>query len=88
MSGEYHMIFVEVCINCVLLCGYSVSLPAAIVDALGDSDIEYGEVLVYELTTDFLRFGPPTECYIATLRFTDFTGKYYVMLTYTIFCCV
>ena len=47
----------------------------AIVDALDDDDVEYGEVLVYELTTDVLRFSTVTECYVATLRFTDFAGK-------------
>lgn len=58
---------------------YSVSLPVAIVDTLNDEEVEYGEVLVYELTRDFLRNSPTTECYIATLRFTDFAGKYYLL---------
>ena len=47
----------------------------AIVDTLRDTDVEYGEVLVYELSRDFLRNDPLTECYTATLRFTDFAGN-------------
>ena len=57
-------------------CACRVSLPVAIVDTLQDDDVEYGEVLVYELTSDFLRNQPSTRCYIATLRFTDFTGNH------------
>ena len=47
----------------------------AIVDTLQDVDVEYGEVLVYELTRDVLRNDAFIECYTATLRFTDFAGK-------------
>lgn len=44
-------------------------------DTLQDADVEYGEVLVYEVSRDSLRDDPSTECHTATLRFTDFTGN-------------
>ena len=54
------------------------SLPAAIVDALNDDVVddvvEDGEVLVYELTTDEM-----TQCYVATLRFTDLDGNHIII---------
>lgn len=50
-------------------------------DALNDDDVEYGEVLVYEVTTDFIRLGV-TECNIVSLRFTDFDGKSYFKVSY------
>ena len=50
------------------------SLPAAIVDALNDDVVEDGEVLVYELTRDEM-----TQCYVATLRFTDLDGNYIII---------
>lgn len=52
-------------------------------DALNDDDVEYGEVLVYEVTTDFVRLGV-TECNIVSLRFTDFDGKSYFNVTLSI----
>lgn len=51
----------------------------AVVDTLQDADVEYGEVLVYELTSDLLQNDPSTECYTATLRFTDFAGNNYTI---------
>ena len=52
---------------------HSVLLPVAIVDVLNTTDVEYGEVLVYELDTRSVRFSF-VECNIVTLRFTDFKG--------------
>lgn len=51
------------------------TLPAAIVDTLNDEMVEDGEVLVYELTTDVI-----TQCYVATLRFTDLDGNYIILV--------
>ena len=39
-------------------------------DALNDNVVEDGEVLVYELNRNDM-----TQCYVATLRFTDFDGN-------------
>ena len=39
-------------------------------DALNDDVVEDGEVLVYELNRNDM-----TQCYVATLRFTDFDGN-------------
>lgn len=39
-------------------------------DALNDNVVEDGEVLVYELYTN-----DTIQCYVATLRFTDFAGN-------------
>lgn len=40
-------------------------------DALNDDVVEDGEVLVYELKNR----NDMTQCYVATLRFTDFAGN-------------
>jgi len=58
-----------------------VSLPVAIVDALNASDVEYGEVLVYEVDTQGLRFSF-IDCHIVTLRFTDFKGMTMIHVLY------
>jgi len=63
----------EQCLLTTYMLSYSVSLPVAIVDALNDTDVEYGEVLVYDLDTQGVRFSF-IDCHVATLRFTDFNG--------------
>ena len=63
-------------------CACRVLLPVAIVDVLQDNDVEYGEVLVYGLSSDTLRNQPSVQCYTATLRFTDFTGNRYKIRQY------
>ena len=51
-----------------------VALPVAIVDALDNDDLMYGEVLVYDVNVSAVS-GRNVNCTVVTLRFTEFSSK-------------
>jgi len=55
-----------------------VALPVAIVDLLNNTNVTYGEVLVYYVNVSAMSSGD-VDCTTVTLRFTEFTSKQYVI---------
>jgi len=63
------------------------ALPVAIVDAVNNDELMYGEVIVYDVDVSSVS-GRNVNCTVVTLRFTEFSSKCSVCLCVCVCACV